>query len=208
MRARTDGDSAIMETAKAITLLARRRLLQWLGAIGFGAPVPGLAADAEDAAPQAGDLLVFAFGDRAGEPIAPGDLPVAAPQAFAYAMDPASGVVRSGSRLNQVVVIRLDPAILSDETRARSVEGVVAYSGVCSHTGCDVTDWDDETGRFQCPCHESQFDPADAARVVGGPAPWQLAALPLALADGRLAVAGSFVGRVGFMQPGQDLFGL
>jgi hypothetical protein len=43
---------------------------------------------------------------------------------------------------------------------------------------------------------------------VGGPAPWQLAALPLALADGKLAVAAEFVGRVGFMQPTQDLLGL
>lgn len=191
--------------------LARRRLLQWLCAIGLAAPVITLADENDEAAmsePQQGDLLVFAFGERAGERITPVDLETGSKQVFAYPMDPASGVVRSASRLNQVLVVRLDPAILSEETRSRSAEGVVAYSGVCSHTGCDVTDWDGEVNRFQCPCHESQFDPADGARVVGGPAPWQLAALPLELADGSLAVAGPFIGRVGFMQPGLDQFGL
>ena len=60
--------------------------------------------------------------------------------------------------------------------------------------------------RFKCPCHESEFDPSDGARVVGGPAPWQLAALPLKLVDGVLAVAGPFEGRVGFQPPGLDPF--
>jgi Rieske Fe-S protein len=192
------------------TVIARRRLLKWLSAVGIVSPAIGLADEAEEAGrpPQPGDGLVFAFGDRAGQPIAPQDLGVNMKQVFAYATDPASGVVRSGSRLNQVLVVRLDPVMLSAETLARSVDGVVAYSGVCSHTGCDVTDWDASANRFQCPCHESQFDPADGARVVGGPAPWQLAALPVALEDGHLVVAEPFVGRVGFMPPGQDPFGL
>lgn len=199
-----------MAKAYAQWKLARRRLLQCLCALGF-APAFTSADESDEAAmaePKAGDLLVFAFGERAGERITPADLEVGSKQVFAYAMDPASGVVRSGSRLNQVLVIRLDPAILSEETRSRSAEGVVAYSGVCSHTGCDVTEWNGEVTRFQCPCHESQFDPADGARVVGGPAPWQLAALPLGLVDGSLAVTGPFIGRVGFLQPGLDQFGL
>ena len=148
------------------------------------------------------------YGERAGELIVPEDLGVATRQVFAYPRDAASGQIRNGTRLNQVLVVRLDPAMLTPETLARSADGVVAYSGVCSHTGCDVTDWNAEDARFQCPCHESQFDPSDAARVVGGPAPWQLAALPLELVDGQLTVAGEFEGRIGFMQPGQDLFGL
>lgn len=200
-----------MAKALAHWQLARRRLLQWFCAIGIASPAAVLGDENDEAAmaePQAGDLLVFAFGERAGERITPASLDVGSRQVFAYPMDPASGVIRNGNRLNQVLVIRLDPAILSEETLSRSVEGVVAYSGVCSHTGCDVTDWDTEVTRFQCPCHESQFDPADGARVVGGPAPWQLAALPLGLVDGGLAVTGPFIGRVGFMPPGQDLLGL
>ena len=198
-----------MKTAESMTALARRRLLKWLCALGVARPALGQVSgdDPSVAAPQAGDALVFAFGERAGEPVAPDDLTVASRQVFAWAVDPATGVQRDGSRLNQVLLVRLDPAMLSEETRARSAEGVVAYSGVCSHTGCDVTDWDAESNRFQCPCHESQFDPADSARVVGGPAPWPLAALPVTLVDGHLSVAEAFVGRVGFLQPGQSPFG-
>jgi Rieske Fe-S protein len=109
--------------------------------------------------------------------------------------------------LNQLIVVRLPPEKLTPETAARAADGVVAYSGVCTHTGCDVTDWFGDVLRFKCPCHESEFDPSDGARVVGGPAPWQLAALPLKLVDGALAVAAPFEGRVGFQPPGLDPFG-
>ena len=51
-----------------------------------------------------------------------------------------------------------------------------------------------------CPCHESQFDIYDGARVVGGPAPRPLAMLPLLIQDGVVTVAGEFHGRVGFTQ--------
>ena len=73
--------------------------------------------------------------------------------------------------MNQLIVVRLPPEKLTDATRGRAADGVVAYSGVCTHTGCDVTDWFGDVLRFKCPCHESEFDPSDGARVVGGPAP-------------------------------------
>jgi Rieske Fe-S protein len=195
--------------------MERRRLLTGLCVLGvgmprIGSPQPGSAAASGDASapPRLDDRLVFAYGDRAGQVIEPADLAVGTRQTFAFPMDPVAGIVRSANRLNQIIVVRLDPAWLGEETRARSAEGIVAYSGVCTHTGCDVDIWVEEQTRFQCMCHESQFDPADAARVVGGPAPLQLAALPLKLVEGRLAVAGPFVGRVGFQQPGLNPFGL
>lgn len=182
------------------------------GMCALGIGLPGLDAAAQDEAamapPQINDLLAYAYGDKAGQPVATSDLELAAQQVFAFALDPATGKLRNGSRMNQVLLIRLDPATLSADTAARSVNGLVAYSGVCSHTGCDVTDWNAEFRRFQCPCHESQFDPGDSARVVGGPAPWQLAALPLKEVDGQVAVAGEFEGRLGFQQPGLSPFGI
>ena len=186
-------------------MTGRRRLLQLLAALGLGLPRWLLRADTGDAAsaPRDNDQLVFAFGARAGEPIAPEDLDVDAKQVFAYPQDPSTGLIKSGSRLNQVVLVRLDAAGFTAETAARAAAGVVGYSGVCSHTGCDVTDWFADVRRFKCPCHESEFDPSDGARVVGGPAPWQLAALPLKIVDGKLVVAGAFVGRVGFLPPDQ-----
>jgi rieske iron-sulfur protein len=187
----------------------RRQVLGCMCALGAGLPLLASAQDeASMAPPQADDLLGYAFGDKAGQPIGVDDLAIDSQQVFAFAIDPASGNLRNGTRMNQVMLVRLDAARLSAETAARSVNGVVAYSGVCSHTGCDVTDWNSEAKRFQCPCHESQFDPSDAARVVGGPAPWQLAALPLKEVDGKVAVAGAFEGRLGFPQPGQNPFGI
>ncbi len=197
------------ETAIAHRHLKRRRVLQGCCGLVLCAPAVGQPDDAAEAsaAPQAGDALVFAYGDRAGQVIAPADVALGAKQLLAYPMHPATRRVRDGSRLNQLIVVRLPPDKLTAETRARAADGVVAYSGVCTHTGCDVTDWYGDSLRFKCPCHESEFDPSDAARVVGGPAPWQLAALPLALVDGALAVAGPFEGRVGFQAPGLDPFG-
>lgn len=191
--------------------IGRRKVLCGMCALGLGAPALAEAASADPAAsraPKEGDLLVHAFGDKAGEAIRVEELEAGAKQVFAFPMESSSGVIRNGSRLNQVLVVRLDPANLSPQTAARAVKGVVAYSGVCTHTGCDITDWNAQFQRFQCPCHESQFDPGDGARVVGGPAPWQLAALPLRESEGLLAVAGEFQGRVGFQQPGLSPFGI
>jgi len=125
-----------------------------------------------------------------------------AKQITAFPMDPKTRRVRDGTRLNQLIVVRIAASSLSEETRSRAADGVVAYSGVCTHTGCDVTDWVAPAQHLKCPCHESEYDPGDAARVVSGPAPWQLAALPLKIVDGVLAVAAPFVGKVGFAQPG------
>jgi Rieske Fe-S protein len=186
------------------TATQRRTILKACCAFALAAPAVAVRADETDEAsapPQIGDALVFAFGKRAGQVIAPADLSIGSKQALAFPMNPTTQRVRDASRLNQLVVVRLDPARLVSETLARAAGGVVAYSGVCSHTGCDVTDWFGDKLHFKCPCHESEFDPSDAARVVGGPAPWQLAALPLKLVGDAIVVAGPFVGKLGFAQP-------
>ncbi len=120
------------------------------------------------APPQPGDVLVYAFGARTNQPIALADVAAGAKQITAFPMDPATRRVRDGTRLNQLIVVRLAAETLSDETRPRAADGVVAYSGVCTHTGCDVTDWVAPARHFKCPCHESEYDPGDAARVVVG----------------------------------------
>ena len=189
----------------------RREVVGCMCALGLGitgSPEVSAQDPALSLPPQAGDLIGYAYGEKAGQAIPVDALEPGAKQIFAFALDPVTGQLRNGTRMNQLLLIRLQPSGLAADTTARSVNGVVAYSGVCSHTGCDVTDWNAEFKRFQCPCHESQFDPSDGARVVGGPAPWQLAALPLKEEDGKLAVAGSFEGRLGFMQPGLSPFGI
>ena len=159
-----------------------------------------------DERPQKGDQLVFSEGDQEGKLITSADIPKGGPPVHAWPKDPKTSVVRSASRLNEILIIRLDPAELDEKTRERAVDGIIAYSAICSHAGCPVTAWvksdvgDKEV--FKCMCHNSEYDPRAGAQVVFGPAPRRLAALPIALADGSLSVAGNFIGKVGGVQPG------
>lgn len=179
--------------------LSRRTALA-LGAGLLAAPRLALADDdAKRMRPQPGDVLVK-LGAADPKPLAPADLPLGGPQVLAWAMDPASKTVRDGSRLNKIILLRLDPAGFDPSTRARAADGVVAYSAICPHAGCDVSQWLAQTQRVECPCHFSQYDPKAGGHVAGGPAPRPLPALPLKTADGRLAVAKPFTSRVGFQQ--------
>jgi len=152
--------------------------------------------------PADGDVLVFAFGSRKGEVVTPADVPLDGPQVFAYAGD-ADGAhgASDASRIDQIVLLRLDPLSLSEETALHSAEGIVAYSAICTHEGCDISDWSSESRRLICPCHDSEFDPTDNGQVTEGPARRRLAALPLKLIDGQLVVSGGFTGRIGFRRP-------
>jgi len=147
--------------------------------------------------PQRGDLLVRA-GEPGTMPLGPEDVPLGERPRLAWAMDPATRTVRSGSRLNRLLLLRLDSDSISPETRPRAADGVLAYTAICPHTGCDVIDWLPDGQLLQCPCHYSMFVARDGARVVDGPAPRPLPALPLALIEGKLSVAGPFTARVAF----------
>jgi Rieske Fe-S protein len=173
------------------------------GAIALGAGLPLLEAraateeDPKKARPEEGDRFVFFAGDHKGEIIKPEDLPLGGPQIMAYPVDPATDIVRNGSRLNQVLLIRFEMDQLSENAKANAAEGVLAYSAACTHQACPVSMWKKDEGTLYCACHGSQFDPRDAAEVVDGPAPRRLAMLPLKIEDGVLVAAGPFTGRVG-----------
>ena len=189
------------EKLQAKQFSTRRAVLEPVVALALSAPIRCLAqagAKPEKLRPQPGDRLVFAFGPRDGEPLQSAELTIGGKPVTAWPMSPDAGVVRSGSRLNRVMVMRLDPAALSAKTAKGAADGIVAYSAVCPHTGCDVEGWNEETSRLVCPCHESEFEVADGARVMNGPAPKPLAMLPLEIADGELRVARGFTRRVGF----------
>lgn len=168
---------------------------------GFSLDTSAASEPAEvNARPRAGDRFVFTGPDRQGVEITPADLTPGGPQIQAWPMDPASNTVRSGSRLNRVLLVRLDPASLDEETRAHAAEGIVAYSSVCTHAQCFVTGWNEEQQVLHCPCHQSDFDPRHNAKVVAGPAPRPLPALPLKIVDGVLTAMGPFLGRIGTRQ--------
>jgi rieske iron-sulfur protein len=188
----------------------RRSLL--LTTLATGAFLAGRFAAAQedrpgsDERPQKGDLLVLSEAEHEGKIIKAGDLKLGEPPLHAWPKDSKTSVIRKGSRLNEILVLRLDPGEMDEETRSRSADGIVAYSAICTHTGCSVTGWlKSDTGDkdvLKCFCHNSEFNPREGAQVVFGPAPRRLAALPLALADGSLTIAARFVGKVGAQQPG------
>ena len=168
-----------------------------VGASALFAPRAVARQTAATAAPKEGDLLVRA-DDPEHRPLRPADIPLNTGQVAAWAMDPADRTVRSGTRLNGIVLLRLDGASLAAVTRTRAAEGVVAYTAICTHNGCDVDGYIAEQSALSCSCHESQFDARDGARVVDGPAPRPLPGLPLKVVEGMLVVAGPFTSRVGF----------
>lgn len=173
--------------------MKRREVLKGAIALGlrFGQEDPTAVR------PKEGDLLVKP-GDAGNTPLMPADIPLGAKHTLAWAMDPAAKTVRSGSRLNQLLLVRFDPEKMAPETRARSAAGVLAYTAICTHNGCDIDDWLAAEQLLSCSCHSSSFDPKDGARVVDGPAPRVLPALPLKIVDGKLVVARPFTSPVGY----------
>jgi rieske iron-sulfur protein len=170
--------------------------------LGF-ALAPRLALSQTEPArerPKEGDLLVPVGNTATPEPLKPDDLPLGGNQTMAWPMEPETHTVRSGSRLNKVLLLRLDPEGFDSETKDHAVDGVVAYSAVCTHTGCDVINWHPDSELLECPCHYSTYNPKEGAKVVSGPSPRRLPALPLKIVDSRLVVAKPFTGRAGFQQ--------
>jgi rieske iron-sulfur protein len=149
--------------------------------------------------PQPGDRFVFLSGPNKGQVVRLDNLAVGGPQVQVFPAGP-DGTIRNGTPLNLVILARFDPADLSEETRARAAEGVVAYSAVCTHQACPVNMWSKARDGFVCSCHGSVYDPKDGAAVVDGPAPRPLPSLAVKIADGAVAVASGFSSRVGGTQ--------
>ena len=148
-------------------------------------------------APQKDDVLVRR-GDQGFKPLTPGDIPAAGQFVSGWPMAPGAGIVRNGSRLNEVLLVRLDPRTLADTTRSNSVDGVLAFSALCPHAGCNIATWIPEEGTLSCDCHASAFDARASGKVIDGPASRPLPALPLKLSGDVLAVARPFAGAIRF----------
>jgi ubiquinol-cytochrome c reductase iron-sulfur subunit len=98
------------------------------------------------------------------------------------------------------LLIRVDERELelSPEKMAWTVGGIVAYSKLCTHTGCPVGLYQQAERLLLCPCHQSTFDVLHGAKPVFGPAARSLPQLPLGVDDeGYLIAEGDFEGPVG-----------
>lgn len=92
-----------------------------------------------------------------------------------------------------VLLMRLDPDVLhiSKGRENWSYQGIVAYSKICTHVGCPVALYEQQTHHLLCPCHQSQFDITREAEVIFGPAKRPLPQLPIMVDDEGYLVAQS-----------------
>lgn len=112
-------------------------------------------------------------------------------------MEPNSRIVRDRSRSGRILLLRLNADDLGADEISLAADGIVAFSAICTHAGCMVSGWKSADRHFLCPCHGSVYDPAARGRVLAGPAPRPLPALPLCIEQGVLTVAASFIARIG-----------
>ena len=92
-----------------------------------------------------------------------------------------------------VLLMRLEPSELNQapDRESWSYDGIVAYSKICTHVGCPVALYEQHTHHLLCPCHQSQFDVANHAEVIFGPAKRPLPQLPIAVDDEGYLIAQS-----------------
>ncbi len=83
--------------------------------------------------------------------------------------------------------LRLDHVTVGSCWLVRATEGapIRAFSTVCPHLGCGV-DWNEATGKFDCPCHASSFDLQ--GRCLSGPSPRGLDELEVSLDGAEVLV--------------------
>jgi ubiquinol-cytochrome c reductase iron-sulfur subunit len=92
-----------------------------------------------------------------------------------------------------VLLMRLNPEDLqvSEEREDWNFRGIVAYSKICTHVGCPVALYEQQTHHLLCPCHQSQFDITREAAVIFGPAKRPLPQLPITVDEEGYLIAQS-----------------
>jgi ubiquinol-cytochrome c reductase iron-sulfur subunit len=186
--------------------LIRNSLLGALAALGLPAIValrdlgPMPEDDLEKTVWKKGMRVV---NDVAGTPIKPEDVEIGAlvnaEPAIFFETNEEGHPIYEGVELNQakakaaVILVRMKP---SDITPAKDrenwgYEGILCYSKICTHVGCPISLWEQQTHHLLCPCHQSTFDLADNGKVIFGPAARALPQLPVMLDDEGYLVAQS-----------------
>jgi ubiquinol-cytochrome c reductase iron-sulfur subunit len=115
------------------------------------------------------------------------------------------GLLESSDMLEEkgkaaVLLMRLLPQDLHvrPSRRTWNYDGIVAYSKICTHVGCPVALYEQQTHHLLCPCHQSQFDITHEAAVIFGPAKRPLPQLPITVdSEGYLVAQSDFHEPVG-----------
>ncbi|HUW78528.1 MAG TPA: Rieske 2Fe-2S domain-containing protein [Candidatus Nanopelagicaceae bacterium] len=97
-----------------------------------------------------------------------------------------------------VLVIRLRPEDLhlNAEQASWTHNGIIAFSKICTHMGCAVGLYEQQTHHLLCPCHQSTFDVTTGASVIFGPAARPLPQLAITVDS-----EGYLIAQHGFNQP-------
>jgi len=143
-----------------------------------------------------GDRLVYAEGSQGGNFLQASDFQVG-DAVLAYPQG------KTKNQANLVQLIRLQEEELKPPMRMDLTDqGFVAYSAICTHLGCTVS-WvknrqSPAASYTECFCHNSSFDPARGAKVMGGPAPIPLAQIGVKVSgDGMIVFTSGFSGPIG-----------
>lgn len=144
-----------------------------------------------------GKLLV---NMNTGEPLRPEHVPVGS---LTFAK-PEGLEEDSHDFLSQIakaalMIVRIEPDDIKDKRqRDWAHDGIVAFSKICTHVGCPISLYEQQTHHVLCPCHQSTFDLSDGARVIFGPAGHALPQLRIGVnSEGNLEALGDFDEPVG-----------
>ena len=137
-----------------------------------------------------GTRLVTDPGDR---PIRPEDLEVGSVAQTLPELTPGKERHLDEIAKDAVLLIRLRPEEfnLDAERLSWTYEGIIAFSKICSHMGCAVALYEQQTKHLLCPCHQSTFDVTRAAKVIFGPAARPLPQLNITVDEEGYLVAGA-----------------
>jgi ubiquinol-cytochrome c reductase iron-sulfur subunit len=196
---------AVKDGAQASGLGRRSLIKRSLGAaLGLSAlspvlllrdlgPLPG--NDQKETTWKAGTHLVTDPGNRR---IKASDLEVGAvAQVLPEIEDPEHRHLSDIAK-DALLPIRLRPEEfnLDAERLSWTHEGIIAFSKICSHMGCAVALYEQQTKHLLCPCHQSTFDVTRAAKVIFGPA-----ARPLPQLNITVDEEGYLIARTPFTEP-------
>ncbi|MER6265793.1 cytochrome bc1 complex Rieske iron-sulfur subunit [Streptomyces sp. 900105755] len=158
-------------------------------------PLPGTSL--RHTAWSKGKLLV---NMNTNEPLRPSDVAVgsltfAKPEGVEESQEDFQNVMAKAA----LMIIRLQPDNIKDKRELEwSHEGIVAFSKICTHVGCPISLYEQQTHHVLCPCHQSTFDLSDGARVIFGPAGHALPQLRIGVSEeGYLQALGDFDEPVG-----------
>ena len=138
--------------------------------------------------------------DPAGTPIKASDLEVGAVAQVLPELPAGTERTLENTGKDAVLLIRLRPEDfnLDAERLSWTHEGIIAFSKICTHMGCAVALYEQQTHHLLCPCHQSTFDVTRAAKVIFGPAARPLPQLAITVdADGYLVAKQPFTVPVG-----------